>query len=446
MTLALPQVAAAIGSPASQPDVRVSGWSVDSRDVAPGDVFFALRGPHHDGHAFVRQAFDKGAAAAVVEQTVEAAGVLLPVYNTYRALKDLAAWARQQWSGTVVAVTGSAGKTTTKDAIAHLLEPRLSVGKSSGNYNNHIGLPLSLLRLPDGCAAAVLEIAMNHAGEITELAAIARPQIGVVTNVGHAHIEHFDSIDGVALAKRELIESLPPDGTAVLNADDPRVAEFRKVHPGPAITFGFSETAVVRAVSFERTPFGSCFQLAGDGWFETRLEGRHGVRNLLAAIAVARLFGLAPEQFADAVRSFEPGAMRGRRFVHNGITILDDCYNANPEAVCAMLDTLRETSGRRRVAVLGEMLELGRLSEALHRDVGRYAAGSVDLLAGVRGQARHMVEAAIEAGLPREAAFFFEDPEVAGERLRQLAHEGDVVLFKASRGTRIERALERFMG
>lgn len=445
MTLALDQVATAIGSAARPPAIAVSGWSVDSRTVSAGDVFFALRGPHHDGHAFVGEAFAKGATAAVIEQPVEVSGILLPVASTYRALKDLAAWARRQWPGTVVAVTGSAGKTTTKEAIAHLLAGRFAVGKSAGNYNNHVGVPLSLLRLPDGCQVAVLELAMNHAGEIAELAAIARPQIGVVTMVGHAHVEFFDSIEEVARAKRELIESLPPDGTAVLNADDPRVADFRKVHPGPAVTFGFSESADVRAAAFERTPEGSRFQLVGDGWFHTRLEGRHGVRNLLAALAVARLFGLRPEELAEAVASLEPPAMRGRRLLWRGITILDDSYNANPEAVCAMLETLRETPGRRRIAVLGEMLELGRHSEALHRWVGRQAAEAADIVIGVRGDARFLVEAAVEAGLAREAAFFFEEPEQAGERLRRLAREGDVVLVKASRGTRIERALEALM-
>lgn len=445
MTLALDQVAAAIGSPARPPAMAVSGWSVDSRRVAPGDLFFALRGPHHDGHAFVGEALAKGAAAAVVEQPVEAQGILLPVASTYRALKDLAAWARRQWPGTVVAVTGSAGKTTTKEAVAHLLAGRFSVGKSEGNYNNHVGVPLSVLRLPDHGQIAVLELAMNHAGEIAELASIARPEIGVVTMVGHAHVEFFDSIEDVARAKRELIEALPPNGTAVLNADDARVARFREVHPGPAITFGFSETADVRAAAFERTSTGARFQLAGDGWFETRLEGRHGVRNLLAALAVARLFGLQPEELAPAVAAFEPPAMRGRRLVWRGITILDDSYNANPEAVCAMLETLRETPGRRRIAVLGEMLELGRHSEALHRQVGRQAAAAADILIGVRGDARFLVEAALEAGLAPGAAFFFEEPEQAGEQLRSLAREGDVVLLKASRGTRIERALEVFM-
>lgn len=447
MTLELTEAAQAIGAREAPPEGRATGFSVDSRTLEPGDLFFALRGVNHDGHDFVPQAFEKGAVAAVVERPVAAGGPLLRVPDTYRALKDLAAYARRRWTGTMIGVTGSAGKTTTKEAIAHLLRTRLAVGKSEGNYNNHVGVPLSILRLPGDCRAAVIEIAMNHAGEIAELAAIARPEIGVVTNVGHAHVEFFDSIEGIARAKRELIEALPADGTAVLNADDPRVLAFREVHPGPVITYGFSEGADVRADRLEPLEGGSRFHLADGGWLETPLEGRHAIRNLLAALAVARLFGLGAQELAGAVRSFDVPAMRGRRFRREGVTILDDCYNASPEAMYAMLDTLRRTPGQRKVAVLGQMLELGRHSEALHRQVGRdAAAGGVNLLIGVKGDARHLVEAAVEAGLPREAAYFLEDPEEAGELLRRLAQPGDVILFKASRGTRIERALQRFLG
>lgn len=447
MTLALQEAARAIGAREAPPEQVARGFSVDSRTLEAGDLFFALRGPVHDGHDHIREAFAKGAVGAVVERPVAAAGPLLEVPDTYRALKDLAGYARGRWTGTMIGVTGSAGKTTTKEAIAHLLGLRWKVGKSAGNYNNHVGVPLSILRLPEDCRAAVVEIAMNHAGEIAELAAIARPEIGVVTNVGHAHVEFFDSIEGIARAKRELIEALPGDGTAVLNADDARVLAFREIHPGPVVTFGFSEGADVRADRLERMEAGSRFHLAGDGWLETPLEGRHAIRNLLAALAVARLFGLRAAEVAEAVRRFEAPEMRGRRFHRNGVTILDDCYNANPEAMCAMLDALRETPGRRRVAVLGQMLELGRHSEALHRQVGRYAAESgVDLLVGVKGDARYLVEAAMEAGLRPEAVHFREEPEAAGELLRGLARPGDVILFKASRGTRMEKALERFLG
>ncbi len=441
MTLNLQEVARAVGADAQPPPLDVAGWSVDTRTQNPGDVYFALRGPNHDGHNFLRAAIEKGASAVVVER---AAGLPceLVVPDTERALQDLGAWARQKWGGQVIGVTGSAGKTTTKDAIAHLLEPEFPVGKTAGNFNNHVGVPLSLLRLPDGCRAGVIEIGMNHAGEIRQLAAIAKPDIGVVTNVGYAHVEFFDSIEGIAVAKRELIEGLPPDGVAVLNADDRRVSRFREVHAGRSVTFGFSEGSDVRAENVEfGAAAGSRFRALGVD-FESPMSGRHAVMNLLAAIAVAHVFQIAPERLRPAVAGFNVGNMRGERTLHHGIVIWNDCYNSNPEAAQSMLDVLRETPAARRIAVLGEMLELGSAAEELHRQVGRYAAGrGVDLLIGVHGAARAMVEAAAQAGVEAQ---FFEDPAEAGDRVRQVARSGDAILFKGSRGVKVEKALERF--
>jgi UDP-N-acetylmuramoyl-tripeptide--D-alanyl-D-alanine ligase len=366
----------------------------------------------------------------------------LVVSDTLCGLQTLGAWARAQWGGTIVGVTGSAGKTTTKDAIAHLLSSEIRTGKTVGNFNNHVGVPLSILRLPDECTAAVLEMGMNHAGEIRRLAEIARPQIGVVTNVGYAHVEFFDSIEGVAAAKRELIEGLPRDGVAVLNADDPRVLGFRDAHPGRSITFGFSEAADVRAEAVELGPEGGRFRACGVD-FETGMAGRHAVMNLLAAIAVATCFDIPPARLQAAAASFGVGKMRGERLVHNGITIWNDCYNSNPEAARSMIDVLRETPARTRIAVLGEMLELGHAAAELHGELGRYAAQhGVDVLIGVRGAARAMVEAAKAEGL---RADYFDTPADAGEYARSIARPGDVVLFKGSRGVQVERALERFV-
>jgi len=440
MTLELQEVARAMGAAGNPRAVEVAGWSVDTRTQEPGSVYFALHGPNRDGHEFVAAAIEKGAAGVVVERGLGVAEELV-VSDTLRALQELGAWARRQWSGEVVGVTGSAGKTTTKDAIAHLLSAELPVGKTVGNFNNHVGVPLSILRMPDGCRAGVLEMGMNHAGEIRELAAIAKPQIGVVTNVGYAHVEFFDSIEGVAAAKRELIEGLPPGGVAVLNGDDPRVRGFRDVHAGRSLTFGFSECAAIRAEAVEYGTAGTRFRTLGVD-FETSLTGRHGVMNLLAAIAVAQVFDISPERLREPVRTFAVGKMRGERVEHRGMVVWNDCYNSNPEAAQAMIDVLRETPAARRIAVLGEMLELGHASEELHRQVGRYAAThGVDLLVGVRGRARPMVEAAIAAGIP---ARFFEDPAEAGDFVRQYAQPGDAMLFKGSRGVRVERALERF--
>jgi UDP-N-acetylmuramoyl-tripeptide--D-alanyl-D-alanine ligase len=422
----------------------VSGWSIDSRTINAGDCFFALRGPANDGHDYIANVLERRAAVAIVEREVDAAIPQIVVPDTLAALQELARKARKHWGGTVVGVTGSAGKTTTKDAIASLLNVGMRTGRTIGNYNNHFGVPLSILRLPDDSRAAVIEMGMNHAGEIRDLAHIAKPEIGVVTNVGWAHAEYFpDGIEGVALAKRELIEELPADGVAVLNADDERVRAFREIHPGRCLLFGFSEDADVRAEDVHLCPNGAKFHCLGVE-FTSPLAGRHGVSNVLAAIAVARAMDLAPEILVDAVRALVIGKMRGERADRNGITIINDSYNANPEAMRSMLELLSGTPARRRIAVLGEMLELGPEAGALHRGIGQFAAEQgIDALLGIRGAARLMVESAIEAGMSDSAAFFFESSEEAGDFLRSFAHPGDAVLFKGSRGVQVEKALSR---
>jgi len=436
------QVAEVLGS-SVRSDALIRGASVDSRTIQAADLFIALEGPNHDGNAYVDTAFTKGAVAAIASRPSD--GPVLVVQDTLAALQYLAAWARDNWGGDVVGVTGSAGKTSTKDVIAAMLAVAMPVGKTFGNFNNHVGVPLSILRLPGDARVAVLEIGMNHAGEIRDLARIAKPRIGVVTNVGHAHMESFDSIEAVAAAKRELIEALPPDGIAVLNADDPLVAGFRDAHPGRVITFGLSEGADVPAENVETTSAGGRFSV-DRVQFETPLPGRHSISNLLAGIAVAGIFGIRPEQLTGIVRELRPGSMRGEWLRHKGILILNDCYNSNPDAARIMIDVLRDTPAKRRIAVLGEMLELGRWSEALHHDVGNYVAHTgIDVLVGIRGAASHLVDGAREAGQAVDAAFFFEDPNEAGGQLRKIAREGDVILFKGSRGTHVERALERFL-
>jgi len=422
---------------------RITGWSVDSRTIAPGDLFFALQGPNHDGNAYVEEVLRKGAVAAIGNEIKP--GPVLVVPDTLAALQSTAVWARKQWGGDVIGLTGSAGKTSTKDVIAAMLGALMRVGKTIGNLNNHVGLPLSILRLPGEARVAVLEMGMNHAGEIRDLCAIAKPRVGVVTNVGYAHMEAFDSIEGVAAAKRELIEGLPPDGVAVLNADDPLVSRFRKVHPGRTITFGINCDADIRAEQVQLTDHGVSFSVAGVR-FESALVGRHSVLNILAGLAVASLYGIRSAQLTEVVKDLAPPPMRGQRLLHDGVVILNDCYNSNPDAARAMIDVLRDTPAKRRIAVLGEMLELGRWSESLHRDVGRYAAASgIDVLIGIRGEACSLVDAAREAGLAVNAAFFFQDATAAGELLRRIAQPGDAILFKGSRGSHVEHALERFL-
>ena len=450
MNLPLSQVARWLNLPAPATDVTITGWSIDTRTLVPGDLFFALRGPNHDGHDHVAGALAAGAVAAIVERPLE--GRTLQVADTQLALEQLAGAARQHWMAgapdrTVIGVTGSAGKTSTKEVISTLLAAHIETSKTTGNFNNHIGLPLSVLRISDTARATVLEMGMNHAGEIRHLAQIAAPQIGVVTNVGTAHIENFaNGIDGIAAAKRELVESLPATGTAVLNADDPRVSGFGAAFAGRTITFGLSEDADVRATGVELSLDEARFNV-GSTHFSTVLTGRHSVRNVLAGIAVGQTLGIAPEEMVETVRSLRPAAMRGERFWHQGALIFNDCYNSNPDAARAMLDVLRDSPAERRIAVLGEMLELGSWTEPLHRDVGTYvAAQGIPVLIGIRGAARQMVEAAKLAGLSDRTALFFESPEEAGDFVRSMVKPGDAVLFKGSRGTRVERALERVVG
>jgi len=428
-------------SPAS-----VSSYSFDSRDLAPGALFFALRGDSADGHAHVKSAFEKGAAAAVVDHEVDAAGTQWIVPDTLAALQDLGRAARRRFRGPVVGITGSAGKTTTKDAIATVVGTAKKVGKTTGNFNNHIGVPYSVLHLPDDAEVAVLELGMNHAGEIRHLARIAKHDIAVVTNVGTAHIENFDSVEGVAQAKREIVETLPPGGVAVLNADDERVASFAGSHPGRSILYGVSPRAEVRGEDVRFEEDGVRFRVDGIGEAHCPLPGQAGVSTALAALATAHALGLDLAPLLPALESLEPSKMRLQRISRPGLTIWNDCYNSNPEAARMMLDLLSETPAARRIAVLGEMRELGRWSNALHDDVGRYAAArGVSALVGIRGAARNMVDAAKEAGLPSDAAFFFDDPSEAGVFLRSYTRPGDALLFKGSRGTRVELALDAFL-
>lgn len=441
MRLSLDAIAEMIGASPVGSEGTAEGWSVDSRTLNPGDCFFALRGPKNDGHQHVEAAFSRGASVAIVEEDVPAHGPKLIVPDSLAALQILAAKARQRWGNLVVGVTGSAGKTTTKDTIAALLSVGFRTGRTVGNLNNHVGLPISLLRIEDDAHAAVLEMGMNHAGEIRDLARIAKPNLGVVTNVGFAHVENFDDgIDCIARAKKELIDELPADGIAILNADDPRVRTFgtgRKT-----ILFGFAEDAEVRAEDVKLLPEGAHFRCLGVQ-FESPLAGRHGVSNVLAGIAVAHAMGIAPNRLTEAVHHLVPGKMRGEREHWHGVTVINDSYNANPEAMRSMLELLRDTPAQRRIAVLGEMLELGREAESLHRGIGHFAAAQgIDALLGIRGAARFLVDEARKT-LSGSAAYFFDSVEDAGDFLRTMVRPGDAVLFKGSRGVGVERALER---
>jgi UDP-N-acetylmuramoyl-tripeptide--D-alanyl-D-alanine ligase len=428
------------------------GYSIDSRTVQPGELFFAVKGERLDGHDFVEQALSRGAIAAVVEKA-RLAGYsssvgLLAVDDTLAALQTLATAVRKIWGKTAIAITGSMGKTTTKEAMAHLLAIKYRVHRTRGNFNNHFGLPLGLLTLEPEYDLAVVEMGMSHPGEISALARIALPNQAVITNVAPVHLESFDSIAGIARAKYELIQALPRNGTAVLNADDEYVCQFGRDFKGKVVLFGMRPTADVRAENIEVLgPEGTRFDLVSREMrqpVQSPLLGKHNVYNVLAAAAIALEHGIAPSEIAAALPSLQPADKRGQVVQVGSITVLYDCYNSSPKALMAAVDTLAAMPARRRIVVAGEMLELGATGEQLHRECGRYIAGDkagskLDFLLGVRGLAKQMVEAASEAGLNAE---FVATPEEAGEWLARETREGDAVLLKASRGVKLEKALE----
>jgi UDP-N-acetylmuramoyl-tripeptide--D-alanyl-D-alanine ligase len=429
-------------------NVVAQGYSIDSRTIQPGELFFAVKGERMDGHDFVRQVLENGAAAAVIRRdqfgryTVKTG--LMTVDDTLSALQTVASAVRRLWGKPLIGVTGSTGKTTTKEAIAHVLSTRFRVLKSEGNFNNHFGLPLMLLKIEPGHDIAVIEMGMSHAGEIAALAKIAQPEIGVVTNVAPVHLEFFESVAGIARAKYELVEALPAGGTAILNADDEYVSQFGRDFRGKVVLYGLRASADVRAENIQpQGSEGSAFDVVVGSCREKavlQLVGTHNIYNALAAVAVGLERGLTPSEAVAALASLTPADKRGQVVKLGNITIINDCYNCNPKALEAMVDALAAMPAKRRIVVVGAMLELGPAGEELHRQAGAYIASKkIDVLLGVRGQAQQMVEAARQAGMQAE---FVATPEEAGEWLARETRDGDVVLLKASRGVKLERSLD----
>lgn len=456
MKLTLGDIAEILGTASGMAPRAVEGYSIDSRTLQPGQLFFALRGPRFDAHQFVPQAMERGAAGAVVEEAFrglcppELVPAMLFVPSSAQALQQLAREVRRRWGKRLVAVTGSTGKTTTKELAAAVLGARMNVLKSPGNLNNDYGLPLALLNLEPGHEAAVVELGMSAAGEIARLARLAQPQVGIVTNVAPVHLQFFDSVDSIALAKRELVENLAPPAAAILNFDDPRVREFARGFEGRILTFGFDEGVDFRARDIERTgpQGGSRFRVEGPGFegsFELPLPGRHNIQNALAALAAASLFGITPQEAAPALARMASLPQRCEIITLPGdITVLNDCYNSNPLAMERMLEVLANWPGaRRRIVVAGEMLELGPESPQWHRQTGRKCAEArVDWLLAVQGEARSFLEGARQAGLSDEHLRFFAAAPEAGEFAAGVLRPGDVVLVKGSRGVHLEKVVE----
>jgi UDP-N-acetylmuramoyl-tripeptide--D-alanyl-D-alanine ligase len=437
---------------------EASGYSIDSRTIGAGELFFAVRGERLDGHDFVAAALADGAVAAIVSNLwlipadVDEAR-LLRVADcedcVLNALQKLAHAVRRKWGKRVIGVTGSAGKTTTKEAVAQVLSARFSVLKSAGNLNNAFGVPLQLLRLEPEHEVAVIEMGMNHSGEIAALTKIAEPNWAVVSNVAPVHIEFFpDGLAGIARAKYELVESLPADGIAVLNADDFYVREFGRGMGERAVSYGLGEHAQIRAEKIEEVGIeGVRFEVvAGHERAEVwlKLLGRHNVLNALAAIAVGVRSGIRLGECATAIGQLQPSDKRGEVLSWRDATLINDSYNSNPRALDAMIDALMAMPGKRHIAIAGEMLELGTEAAALHEACGRrMAEKGISTVVGVRGAAAELVSGAKAAGVD---ALFVATPEEAGAWMRSNLRAGDVVLLKASRGVRLEKALAQLQG
>jgi len=434
----------------------------DSREIGRGDLFVALKGERMDGHDFVPAALRQGAVGALVRddyrvpsaapRKVRAAigPVLLGVPDTLLAYQRLAAHHRNRFRIPIVAVTGSNGKTTTKEMVADILARRWPVLKTEGNLNNRIGVPQTLFRLTSRHKAAVVEMGVDQPGQTARLCEIVRPTLGLITNIGPDHLEFFGTMDVSAQAKGELLEFLPADGSVVLNADDAYFGYLAARARCDILSFGLSEKAQVRA---DRLVMG-----ARDGTqFQLKLPGRgkpqpvslaahglHNVLNALAAAAVGHVMGLSAATIAEGLARFRPAAMRSQVLTVNGIRIINDCYNANPASMKAAIDLLLELgAGLRSVAVLGDMLELGPEAPVLHREVGAYlAARGVSHLIACGELGRHLAEGARDAGMAPERVVLEPDATRAGAALKTLAREGDVVLVKASRGMKMEQVIE----
>ena len=438
---------------AGDDDRYVTGFSIDSRTLASGDLFFAIVAGR-DGHDFAVAASRRKAAGLVVSKPVAledgSDAFVIEVADTTAALQDLARYVRRESGAKVVAITGSAGKTTTKDTIADLIGTRYRVVKNAGNLNNHLGLPLSLLELRHGADVAVMELGMNHAGEIRTLIGVAMPEVRVWTNVGEAHIGHFGSAAAIADAKGEIMEGADPGTVLIANADDALVMARVPRFAGRTVTFGTDPAANVRAVDVEDLGLdGSRAALitpAGTRDLRIPLLGRGHLMNVLAAAAVALEMAVDLDTIVERVAHLQPSSRRGAVLrLPKGVTVIDDSYNSSPSALQRSLDVIARSWGTRRIAVLGEMLELGELSESLHRECGRLAARSrIAKLFTIGGEpARVMGEAAIEAGMPRAAVTHFETSTAAAPAIASQVTAGDVILVKGSRGTRTDVVVER---
>jgi UDP-N-acetylmuramoyl-tripeptide--D-alanyl-D-alanine ligase len=432
---------------------RVGRVFIDSREMAAGGFFVPLPGERTDGHRFILRAAEKGAVGSFAAHSavvpLPPGLTLIGVDDPLAALQQLAAVYRQKFTLPVVGVTGSVGKTTTKDMIAAALSTRLNTLKTEGNLNNHIGVPLMLTRLDASCQAAVLEMGMSGYGEIDLLARLARPDVAVITNIGESHLEMLGSREGIARAKCELLPHVPRAGTAVVNGDEPLLEPYLAELGCRVLTFGFSPGVALRCTAVEEKEGRKWARLEQDGYspltLSPPLPGRHNIYNVMAALAVGRTLGLTDEELTAGLATMRPSAMRlDILTTGGGFHVINDAYNASPTSMAAALDVLMEkAAGARRFAVLGDMLELGDLEEEGHRRIGRLAAKcGLDGLIVLGERAMLMAEGALEAGFAPEKIARPGSHAQAGEIIEQWCRPGDWVLVKGSRGMCMEKVLD----
>lgn len=436
----LQEAAAALGLPQMQAQATLADVCTDTRKIQPGSLFVCLRGERFDGHTFAPQAAQLGAAALLVDHPVDADVPQLVVTDTGKALLQLAGWYRRRFRLPVVGLTGSVGKTTTKEFIALVLGAKYNTLKTQGNLNNEIGVPQMLFRLEDSHTAAVIEMGMNHFGEISRLTRAVAPTVGLITNIGVSHIENLGSRAGILQAKLEILEGMAPDAPLIVNVDNDML---RTVKPGerPLLTFAIDDqSADFTATDIAEQGSITAFTVHHSTFSQPvtiPTVGIHNVYNALAAMAVGYVTGVDPAAAAAALANYVPAGMRQNLVQVGGVQVIEDCYNASPDSMRAALQTLGKLPVHRRYAVLGAMLELGDYAKEAHTQVGQMAAeNGIDGVLAYGADAAYIVEAAKQAGL--ENARLFDTKEALAQALAQQVQSGDGVLFKGSRGMHLE--------
>ncbi len=427
-------------------EVTFLGANNDSRKLKPGELFVALQG-ERDGHDFISKALEMGAAAVLCTHC-DGDYPAIVVDDTRIALGDIARGERLRMGMKVVGVTGSVGKSTSKEMIACVLEGSYRVAKTPANHNNDIGMPMAVLSMPEDTQIAVLEMGMNHFREIAYLTSIARPDVAVIVNIGTMHIEHLGSREGILKAKLEILEGMNESGTVILNGDDPLLRSAQQGISLPVTYFGYTDTdCQVHASFVVQTPGQLSFTAtAGEQSIpvEIALEGTHYVSDALAAIAVGLELGVSPVSIRQRLANFRNLAGRQEIVEEKGFTIIKDCYNAGPESMAAALAVLGKRAGR-RIAVLGDMLELGSRTQAEHYRIGRIAAENADMVYAYGPNSFRIINGAITGGIPANRAACFDDRQKLAQKLKGMACPGDVLLFKGSRGMHMELVLEQFL-